>query len=110
MIKKCTYTPESFKQEVSLQTLSIFNNDALSDVETRNELFKAFASISKQMGLSEPSKIKEALNIIKDTAMFFFDDVRWLDNNDIISALPSWKKPGQCKGNILPIQRRSAQY
>ena len=91
MIKKCTYTPESFKQEVSLQTLSIFNNDALSDVETRNELFKAFASISKQMGLSEPSKIKEALNIIKDTAMFFFDEERWLDNNDIISALTSWK-------------------
>lgn len=91
MIKKCTYTPEAFKQEVSLQTLSIFNNDTLSDVETRNELFKAFASISKQMGLSEPSKIKEALNIIKDTAMFFFDEERWLDDNDIISALTSWK-------------------
>jgi hypothetical protein len=43
------------------------------------------------MGLSEPSKIKEALNIIKDTAMFFFDEERWLDDNDIISALTSWK-------------------
>ena len=91
MIKKCTYTQEAFKQEVSLQTLSIFNNDTLSDVETRNELFKAFASISEQMGLTGPSKIEEALNIIKDTAMFFFDKERWLDDNDIRTALSAWK-------------------
>jgi antitoxin component of RelBE/YafQ-DinJ toxin-antitoxin module len=64
---------------------------SVSDKEIRNKLYNAFKDISEKMGLTGSSKIEEALNIIKDTAMFFFDEEQWLDDNDIISALTSWK-------------------
>lgn len=91
MIKTCTYTPNKFKQEVSERALSIYNNDDLSDKEIREELYKAFKDISEQMGLSGSSKVVEALNIIKDSAMSLFDEEQWLDDNDIIAALSEWK-------------------
>ena len=93
MTIKCTYTPKSFKQKVSETVLSILENNDLSvsDKEIRSKLYNTFKDISEQMGLTGSSKIEEALNIIKDTAMFFFDEEQWLDDNDIISALTSWK-------------------
>ena len=91
MTIKCTYTPKSFEQKVSERALSIFENDDLSDKEVRNELYNAFKDISEQMGLTSSSKIKEALDIIKNSAMSLFDEEQWLDDNDIIAALTSWK-------------------
>ena len=91
MTIKCTYTPKSFEQKVSERALSIFENDDLSDKEIRNELYSTFKDISEQMGLTGSSRIKEALDIIKNSAMVLFDEEQWLDDNDIIAALTSWK-------------------
>jgi len=43
------------------------------------------------MGLTGQAKIEQALNIIKDSVMSFFDEAQQLDDNDIRAALSEWK-------------------
>ena len=101
MTIKCTYTPKSFEQKVSERVLSIFetNDLTVSDKEIRNQLYNAFKEISEQMGLSGPSKIEEALNIVKDVTGSLFDEEQQLDDNDIRAALSEWKSVPEIEDN-----------
>ena len=101
MTIKCTYTPKSFEQKVSERVLSIFeaNDLSVSDKEIRNQLYNAFKEISEQMGLTGPSRIEEALNIVKDVTESLFDEEQRLDDNDIRSALSEWKSTPETEDN-----------
>ena len=79
MIKKCTFTSSGFEEEVANRLLPIFEA-GLSDAEIRNESYKAIKDISESMGISGPTKIEQALQIVKDT-MSFFDEAQQLDDN-----------------------------
>ena len=101
MTIKCTYTSKSFEQKVSERVLSIFeaNDLSVSDKEIRNQLYNAFKEISEQMGLTGPSKIEEALNIVKDVTGSLFDEEQQLDDNDIRAALSEWKSVSEIEDN-----------
>lgn len=88
---KCTFTPKSFEEKVLERALSIFENENLSDYDKRQELYITFKDISKKMGITGQVQIEQALNIIKESVMSFFDEAQQLDDNDIRAALSQWK-------------------
>ena len=88
---KCTFTPKSFEEKVLEKALSIFEDETLSDLDKRQKLYSAFKDVAEQMGLTGQAKIEQALNIIKESVMSFFDEAQQLDDNDIRAALSEWK-------------------
>ena len=97
---KCTYTPKGFEEKildkVSFLLENMYDEDLtqkMSDNDIRKELYNIFRDVSEQMGLTGPSKIKEALNIIKESVFpqFFNNKAQQLDDNEIRVAVSEWK-------------------
>lgn len=104
---KCTFTPKNFEgkvlEEVSFLLENLYDETTgaqkISDKDIRDKLYKIFQNISEQMGLTGTSKIEQALNIIKNSVMSFFDETQQLDDNDIRASLTAWKHTPEPQDN-----------
>ena len=87
---KCNFSLKSFRQELLKQAAPIIKNSDLSDAVKKQKLLDTVADISKTMGISAPSDVEQALNLVIQI-FSKADEAQRPDENLIRAAFTAWR-------------------